>query len=124
MVAAVADAAAPDATAADAAAAPIRASSTFPVPATGNRIAVVTAHALGRRRNAEPRARAQPVPATAEARSAARPRDVDAAIAADVGAGMSAEVERAEGVVRARCWKIVPIGVRLTMSFQSRKMCK
>ena len=88
------------------------------------KIAVATAHALGRRRNAEPRARAQLVPATAEARSAARPRDVDAAIAADVGAGMSAEVERAEGVVRARCWKIVPIGVRLTMSFQSRKMCK
>ena len=88
------------------------------------KIAVATAHALGRRRNAEPRARAQAVPATAEARSAARPRDVDAAIAADVGAGMSAEVERAEGVVRARCWKIVPIGVRLTMSFQSRKMCK
>ena len=75
---------------------------------------MATTHALGRRREAEPRARARAIPATAEARSAARPRDVDAAIAADVGAGTSAGVERAEGVVRARCWKILPIGVRLT----------
>ena len=45
------------------------------------KIAAATAHALGRRREAEPRARALAVPAAAEARSGARPRDVDAAIA-------------------------------------------